>query len=418
MTPDDLDTLVTAGEIDTVLVAFTDNYGRLLGKRLDARFFLDETLGHGTHACDYLLTVDMEMEPVPGYDYASWELGYGDFHLVADLTTLARAGWTDSSAIVLCDVVDVHTHEPVAVAAALDAGGTARARRRARLLGQGGIGTRVLPVRGHLPRGAPQGVRGTRAGRLVHRGLPPAPGRPGRGLRRRGAARARRHRDPRREFQGRMGSRPARTQHPIRRGAHDGRPTHRDEARDEGIGRGPRAERDVHGQADHRGGGQQQPPAPEPVGRRGAGQCLRRGWRAQRRVPMVPRRLDGGRRRLHGLLRADDQLVQALRRRFLGADPHRLVAGQSNCRLPRGRRRSEPAHRVPDPGRRLQPVSRLHRRAGERTARDRGTDRAPTAIRRRRLRRGRPPACPDDTGACERPLRNRVRWCARRSAMR
>ncbi len=116
VTPDELDTLVASGQIDTVLVGFTDNYGRLLGKRLDARYFLDETLGHGTHACDYLLTVDMEMEPVAGYDYASWELGYGDFHLVVDITTLARAGWTESSAIVLCDVVDMHTHERVAVA--------------------------------------------------------------------------------------------------------------------------------------------------------------------------------------------------------------------------------------------------------------------------------------------------------------
>jgi glutamine synthetase len=116
MTPDELDALVTTGEIDTVLAAFTDSYGRLLGKRLDARFFLDETIGHGTHACDYLLTVDMEMDPVAGYDYASWELGYGDFHLVADLTTLTRAGWTSSSAIVLCHVVDVATHDPVAVA--------------------------------------------------------------------------------------------------------------------------------------------------------------------------------------------------------------------------------------------------------------------------------------------------------------
>ena len=116
MTPEELDALVSAGEVDTVIVAFTDSYGRLLGKRLDARFFLDETIGHGTHACDYLLTVDMEMEPVPGYDYASWELGYGDFHLVADIATLARAGWTTSSAIVLCEVVDVTTHEPVAVA--------------------------------------------------------------------------------------------------------------------------------------------------------------------------------------------------------------------------------------------------------------------------------------------------------------
>ncbi len=116
MTPDDLRSLVSAGEVDTVLVAFTDGYGRLLGKRIDATFFVDHTIGHGTHACDYLLTVDMEMEPVAGYEYASWELGYGDFHLVADLATLARAGWTDSSAIVLCDVVDVQTHAPVAIA--------------------------------------------------------------------------------------------------------------------------------------------------------------------------------------------------------------------------------------------------------------------------------------------------------------
>ena len=116
MTPDDLRSLVNAGEVDTVLAAFTDGYGRLLGKRIDADFFVDHTIGHGTHACDYLLTVDMEMEPVSGYEYASWELGYGDFHLVADVATLARAGWTDSSAIVLCDVVDVETHAPVAVA--------------------------------------------------------------------------------------------------------------------------------------------------------------------------------------------------------------------------------------------------------------------------------------------------------------
>ena len=116
MTPDDLRPLVSTGEVDTVLAAFTDGYGRLLGKRIDATFFLDHTIGHGTHACDYLLTVDMEMEPVAGYEFASWELGYGDFHLVADLATLARAGWTDSSAIVLCDVVDVETHGPVPVA--------------------------------------------------------------------------------------------------------------------------------------------------------------------------------------------------------------------------------------------------------------------------------------------------------------
>ena len=185
VTPDELDTLVTAGEVDTVLAGFTDNYGRLLGKRLDARFFLDETLGQGTHACDYLLTVDMEMEPVPGYDYASWELGYGDFHLVADITTLARAGWTDSSAIVLCDVVDVQHPRTSRCRSPIDAGGPARARQRPGLLRQGCVRARVLPVRRHLSRRQPEGLRRPRTSGLVHRGLPPAPGSARRGLRRR-----------------------------------------------------------------------------------------------------------------------------------------------------------------------------------------------------------------------------------------
>lgn len=115
MTLDELRAAVESGEIDTVVVAFTDHYGRLLGKRFDAGFFI-ESVGDGTHACDYLLTVDMEMEPVPGYRYANWELGYGDFHLVPDLTTLRRAGWTDRTALVLCDVHENDTHELTPVA--------------------------------------------------------------------------------------------------------------------------------------------------------------------------------------------------------------------------------------------------------------------------------------------------------------
>ena len=103
------------GSIDTVVVAFADHYGRLMGKRFDAGFFI-ESLADGTHACDYLLTVDMEMEPVPGYEFASWELGYGDVHLVPDLSTLRRAGWTDRAAIVLCDVHDNTSHGLVPVA--------------------------------------------------------------------------------------------------------------------------------------------------------------------------------------------------------------------------------------------------------------------------------------------------------------
>jgi glutamine synthetase len=87
-----------------VVVGFTDHYGRLLGKRFDAEMFVEDIVSHGAHACDYLLTVDMEMDPVPGYQFANWEKGYGDFRLVPDLSTLRRASWLEKTAIVLCDV--------------------------------------------------------------------------------------------------------------------------------------------------------------------------------------------------------------------------------------------------------------------------------------------------------------------------
>jgi glutamine synthetase len=116
LTLDDLAALHAADEVDTVVVGFTDHYGRLMGKRFDAGFFIESAAAGGTHGCDYLLTVDMDMEPVPGYQFANWELGYGDFHLVPDLATLRRAAWLPRSALVICDVVDTDTHEPVAVA--------------------------------------------------------------------------------------------------------------------------------------------------------------------------------------------------------------------------------------------------------------------------------------------------------------
>lgn len=110
----ELSELVAAEAIDTVVVGFTDHYGRVHGKRFDASFFLEEVHDHGTHGCNYLLTVDMEMEPVPGYRYTNWELGYGDFHMVPDLSTLRVADWLDRTALVLCDLGD-ETH-PVEVA--------------------------------------------------------------------------------------------------------------------------------------------------------------------------------------------------------------------------------------------------------------------------------------------------------------
>ena len=99
--------MVASGEIETVVAGFTDHYGRLLGKRFDAEMFVEQVAGHGGHACNYLLTVDMEMEPVPGYRFANWELGYGDFHMVPDLGTLRVASWLEKSALVICDVEGV-----------------------------------------------------------------------------------------------------------------------------------------------------------------------------------------------------------------------------------------------------------------------------------------------------------------------
>ena len=101
-----------AGTIDTVLSAFTDMQGRLVGKRIDVTFFLDQVADHGIEGCNYLLALDMEMDPVPGYAMANWEKGYGDFGIAPDMSTLRRIPWLDRTALVLCDVVE-HDGSPV-----------------------------------------------------------------------------------------------------------------------------------------------------------------------------------------------------------------------------------------------------------------------------------------------------------------
>ncbi|WP_137391748.1 glutamine synthetase family protein [Rhodoligotrophos defluvii] len=112
LTVDALKQAIADGSIDTVLVCFPDMQGRPLGKRFQAEFFLDSGIDE-THACNYLLADDIDMEPVPGYKAANWALGYGDFTLKPDLATLTRVPWLEGTAMVLCDVVDHHTHEPV-----------------------------------------------------------------------------------------------------------------------------------------------------------------------------------------------------------------------------------------------------------------------------------------------------------------
>jgi glutamine synthetase len=112
LTFEELRDAVAAGEIDTVLVAQTDMQGRLMGKRFHAEHFL-RSAWEETHGCSYLLTVDMEMTPVPGYKSASWEAGYGDYTMRPDLNTLRRVPWLPGTALVLADLEDHRTHLPV-----------------------------------------------------------------------------------------------------------------------------------------------------------------------------------------------------------------------------------------------------------------------------------------------------------------
>ena len=113
LTREELAASVRAGQIDTVLLVFTDLYGRFVGKRFDGEYFMKHVAEKGSHACDYLLTVDMEMEPVPGYSFSNWERGYGDFHLVPDFSTARVASWLERTALVICDLEDESQHQPV-----------------------------------------------------------------------------------------------------------------------------------------------------------------------------------------------------------------------------------------------------------------------------------------------------------------
>ena len=103
---------VNDGTIDTVLTCFPDMQGRLMGKRFHAVNFV-ETSFKETHCCNYLLATDLEMATPHGYVASSWESGYGDYVMAPDLTTIRRLPWLEGTAMVLCDILDHHSHQPV-----------------------------------------------------------------------------------------------------------------------------------------------------------------------------------------------------------------------------------------------------------------------------------------------------------------
>ncbi|KIN76060.1 glutamine synthetase family protein [Sulfitobacter mediterraneus] len=109
---DDLKARVSDGSIDTVLACFVDMQGRLMGKRFHAVNFVETSYAE-THCCNYLLATDLEMATPDGYASTSWESGYGDYVMQPDLATIRPVPWLEGTAMVLCDVLDHHTHEPV-----------------------------------------------------------------------------------------------------------------------------------------------------------------------------------------------------------------------------------------------------------------------------------------------------------------
>jgi glutamine synthetase len=108
---------IANGVIDTVLVAFPDLQGRLVGKRVTGHYWADQMQSgqEPVHACNYLLAVDVDMNPLTGYQFANWEQGYGDVAVQPDLATIRRIPWLDATALVICDVVDEERGAPVEV---------------------------------------------------------------------------------------------------------------------------------------------------------------------------------------------------------------------------------------------------------------------------------------------------------------
>src|SRR6478735_1742167 len=167
VTVGELHDAVATGDVDTVVVAFTDMQGRLQGKRIHADHFLAEVLSHGTEACNYLLAVDVDMNTVEGYAMSSWSRGYGDFVLKPDLGTLRRIPWQDGVVMVQADVL---WHDGSGVAAS-DPQAAARVAERQGHGGRGRHRARVHRVRRQLRGGLGRRLPGPHVGEPVQRRL-------------------------------------------------------------------------------------------------------------------------------------------------------------------------------------------------------------------------------------------------------
>ena len=249
LTLEQLRVAIGEGEIDTVVLAFTDMQGRLQGKRLSAEFFLDEVAEHYSEGCNYLLAVDVDMNTVDGYAMSSWDRGYGDFVMAPDMATLRRLPWHEGTRPG-DRRPDLAGRRAGAGLAAADPGGADGEAGRTRLGGTGRDRARVRRLPGLLRAGRGQGLPRSGPGQPVQRGLldpghlpdraaaapdqePDGRGRPVRGV-----------------GQGRVQPRPARDRVPLRRGGdHLRQPLDLQDRREGDRGPG-REQHHVHGQAE------------------------------------------------------------------------------------------------------------------------------------------------------------------------
>ena len=344
LTVEELLDAIEKESIETVLVAVPDWYGRLMGKRLTGRFFAQSVAEHGWHACDYLLACDMEMDPVPGYAFTSWESGYGDMRCVPDWATLCKPAWLAENGprALRSDLGEGR----------LDRGRSAqdpptpdRARGEDGIRAQGRRRARALSLQGNVRLGAAEALARSRSLRQLHRGLPRSPGHARRARHRRAGPSAREERHPDGRQQGRVGPRAAGGQRRVLRAARAGRPQRPDQTCRQRDRAREGARRDVHGEMGRALCRQQSPPAPLAVERRRKGKRLcRRGAHRrdslQRSLPVFSRRPACACGGADGVLGAIGELLQALSERVVRADDDRLERGQPHGRLP-GRRQGE-----------------------------------------------------------------------------
>ena len=240
---------INVGEIDTVLVVFPDLQGRLIGKRTNGRFYLEHVAnGEGTENCNYLIATDMENVPVPGYRFASYDLGYGDMVALPDEDTIRVTPWVPKTALVLVDLLDVDTGEPIEVVTAPDPPPSGGGRRGHGVHGPCGQRDRVLPLPRQPRGGLGEGLPRPAPPHALLRGLPHPPDDEGRVRHRRSPAPPRSRGRAGRVLEGRGRAGTARDQPRLHDARRDGRPQPRLQERGQGDRPPPRPIGDVHGQ--------------------------------------------------------------------------------------------------------------------------------------------------------------------------